>query len=329
MPASALDDIDFGDVLPPVVLLLGDDEFLAARAVEQVAAAARQVASDIDLHERAGADVGESELGEMLSPSLFGGRRLVTITSAQDLKAAVLDSVVALVRVPTDDVCLVLQHAGGAKGKALVAAARGVNAFEISCARLTRAEERLAFVRGEVRRAAGSITSEAAALVLDSVGSDLRELSTVAAQLVGDSGGHVDARMVAEYHRGRAEVSGFAVADRAVLGDIAGALETLRWALAIGVPHVVIADALADGVRTIARVTAAGRGNPYQLAQQLGLPHWKVKRAMSQARGWSEPGLRRALGVVAELNAEVKGVAVDPGYALERAIGRLRAARVA
>jgi DNA polymerase III subunit delta len=265
----------------------------------------------------------------MLSPSLFGGRRLVTITSAQDLKAAVLDSVVALMRGPTDDVCLVLQHAGGARGKALVTAARGVDAFEISCARLTRAEERLAFVRGEVRRAGGSITAEAAALVLDSVGSDLRELSTVAAQLVGDSGGQVDARIVAEYHRGRAEVSGFAVADRAVLGDIAGALETLRWALAIGVPHVVIADALADGVRTIARVTAAGRGNPYQLAQQLGMPHWKVKRAMSQARGWSEPGLRRALGVVAELNADVKGVAVDPGYALERAIGRLRAARVA
>jgi DNA polymerase III subunit delta len=329
MAASALDDVDFGGVLPPVVLVVGDDEFLAARAVEQVAAAARHVDPDIDPHERAGAEVGERELSEMLSPSLFGGRRLVTITSAQDLKAALIESVTELLRAPADDVCLLLQHAGGAKGKALVTAARGVNAFEISCARLSRAEERLAFVRGEVRRAGGSITPEATALVLDAVGSDLRELSTVATQLVGDSGGHVDAQIVAEYHRGRAEVSGFAVADRAVLGDIAGALETLRWALSVGVPHVVIADALADGVRTITRVTAGGRGNPHQLAQQLGLPPWKVKRALSQARGWSEPGLRRALSVVAELNADVKGVAVDPGYALERAIARLRAARVA
>lgn len=265
----------------------------------------------------------------MLSPSLFGGRRLVVITSAQDIKAATMDSVVALVKAPAEDVCLVLQHAGGAKGKALLAAARGAKALEITSARLTRADERLSFVRGEVRRAGGSIAADAAALVLDSVGSDLRELSTAVRQLVGDSGGRIDAAIVAEYHRGRAEVSGFAVADRAVLGDIPGALETLRWALSIGVPHVVIADALADGVRTVARVTAAGRGNPYQLAQQLGMPPWKVKRALSQARGWSEPGLRSALAVVAELNADVKGVAVDPGYALERAIARLRDARAA
>jgi DNA polymerase-3 subunit delta len=329
MAVSALDDIDFGSALPPVVLLVGEDEFLADRALEQVAAAARRLDPDIEVHERSAADIGEGELSEMLSPSLFGGRRLVAITSAQDVKSAIVASVTALLTAPADDVCLVLQHAGGAKGKALLSAARGTKPLEITCARLTRSDERLSFVRSEVRRAGGSITPDAAALVLDSVGSDLRELATAANQLVGDSGGRIDAAIVAEYHRGRAEVSGFAVADRAVVGDIAGALETLRWALSIGVPHVVIADALADGVRTIARVTAAGRGNPYQLAQQLGMPPWKVKRALNQARGWTEPGLRNALTVVADLNADVKGVAVDPGYALERAIGRLRAVRAA
>jgi DNA polymerase-3 subunit delta len=331
MVASALDDIDFGGALPPCVLVVGDDEFLAARAIEQITAAARKLDPDIEEHSRAGAEVADSELSSMLSPSLFGGRRLVVITSAQDIKAAMMDPVVAIVRTPAEDVCLVLQHAGGAKGKALLTAARGAKALEITSARLTRSDERLAFVRSEVRRVGGSITADAAALVLDSVGSDLRELSSAARQLVGDSGGQIDAVIVAEYHRGRAEVSGFAVADRAVLGDIPGALETLRWALSIGVPHVVIADALADGVRTVARVTAAGggRGNPYQLAQQLGMPPWKVKRALSQARGWSEPGLRSALAVVAELNADVKGVAADPGYALERAIARLREARAA
>jgi DNA polymerase-3 subunit delta len=329
MVASALDDIDFGGALPACVLVVGDDEFLAARAVEQITTAARQLDPDVEEHTRAGAEVADGELSAMLSPSLFGGRRLVVITSAQDVKAAMMDSVVALVRAQAEDICLVLQHAGGAKGKALLTAARGAKALEITAARLTRADERLSFVRSEVRRAGGSITADAAALVLDSVGSDLRELSMAVRQLVGDSGGRIDAGIVAEYHRGRAEVSGFAVADRAVLGDIPGALETLRWALSIGVPHVVIADALADGVRTVARVTAAGRGNPYQLAQQLGMPPWKVKRALSQARGWSEPGLRSALAVVAELNADVKGVAVDPGYALERAIARLREARAA
>ena len=129
------------------------------------------------------------------------------------------------------------------------------------------------------------------------------------------------------YHRGRAEVTGFAVADRAVVGDVPGALEALRWALAVGVAHVLVADALADGVRSIARVSSAGRGNPYALASSLGMPPWKVKRAQSQARGWSATGLAGPSQTVAALNADVKGVAADPSYALEAAIRDLAAAR--
>jgi DNA polymerase-3 subunit delta len=52
-----------------------------------------------------------------------------------------------------------------------------------------------------------------------------------------------------------------------------------------------------------------------------------VKRAGSQGRGWTETGLRQALNVVAALNADVKGAAVDPDYALETAVRRIGAAR--
>jgi DNA polymerase III subunit delta len=209
-----------------------------------------------------------------------------------------------------------------------VEAARSAGAHEVLCTRLTRPDERLEFIRAEVHRAGGSITPDGAAALLDAVGSDLRQLAAVCEQLVADSGGRIDAQVVAAYHRGRAEVSGFAVADRAVVGDVTGALENLRWALSIGVPHVVIADALAEGARSVARVSAAGRrGSSYDLAQRLGMPTWKVKRAQAQSRGWTEAGIRQAMIVVAELNADVKGVAVDPGYALERAIMALAQAR--
>jgi DNA polymerase-3 subunit delta len=52
----------------------------------------------------------------------------------------------------------------------------------------------------------------------------------------------------------------------------------------------------------------------------LGMAPWKVRRAQSQARGWQEAGLRRALATVATLNADVKGAAADPDYALEHAV---------
>jgi DNA polymerase-3 subunit delta len=90
---------------------------------------------------------------------------------------------------------------------------------------------------------------------------------------------------------------------------------------------VLIADALFDGVHTLARVASAGRGDPYAMARDLGMPAWKIRKAQGQMRGWDEPGVRSALGVVATLNADVKGAAADGGYALERGVRALLAAR--
>ena len=112
-----------------------------------------------------------------------------------------------------------------------------------------------------------------------------------------------------------------------MVGDVPAALEALRWALHVGVDPVPIADALADGVRTVARVAAAGRGNAYQLASSLGMPAWKIERAQRQARGWTPEGLVDAMQVAAECNAAVKGGSDDRGYALERAVFAVSAAR--
>ena len=141
-------------------------------------------------------------------------------------------------------------------------------------------------------------------------------------------GPRVDRARVARYYRGRAEVSGFTVAEAAVVGDLPGALEALRWALHVGVDPVPIADALADGIRTISRVASAGRGgNSYQLASSLGMPAWKVDKAQKWARGWTSENLVAAMKVAAECNAAVKGGADDRGYALERAVFAVVAAR--
>jgi DNA polymerase-3 subunit delta len=93
------------------------------------------------------------------------------------------------------------------------------------------------------------------------------------------------------------------------------------------VPAVLIADALADGVRTAARVSSLSIRDPFDLARALKLPKWKVDKAQKHARGWSIEGLQRALGVVAELNADVKGAAASADYALERAVRRLLTVR--
>ncbi|HEX3813400.1 MAG TPA: DNA polymerase III subunit delta [Mycobacteriales bacterium] len=313
--------------LPPLRLVVGDEELLVARAVSDSVAAARALDPQTDVRELTAAEIEPGVIYDLLSPSLFAERRVIVVQRAHEARAEIADVLTAYAKNPDDTITLIVVHSGGNRGKALLTALRAAKADEVECKPLRGASERIDFVRAEVSRAGGSISPPAAAALLDAVGNDLRELAAACSQLASDSGGHVDADAVARYHRGRAEVTGFAVADRAVLGDVPGALETLRWALSVGVAHVLVADALADGVRTIARVSSAGGGNPYALASSLGMPPWKVKRAQTQSRGWNDAGLTAALGAVADVNADVKGVAPDPGYALERAIRRVGAAR--
>ncbi len=308
-------------------LVLGEEELLVERAVEAIVTQARAEDPTAELRRLSPAETTPGDLAESLSPSLFAEGRVVVLLAAQeagkDLSAAILRQAADL---PAGMV-LVVQHTGGARNKALADALRKAGAAVISCDRVTRHEERAEFVRGEARRAGGRIAQAAVGVLIEAVGSDLRELAAATSQLVADTGGSVDESAVRRYYRGRAESSGFAVADKVVLGDRAGALEALRWAQLLGVPPVLIADALADAVRTLARVGSAGRGDPNRLAGPLGMPPWKVRKAQQQVRHWRPESLAEAFAAAAEVNADVKGAAADPDYALERAVMRICDAR--
>jgi DNA polymerase-3 subunit delta len=314
-------------VLPqPLQLLLGDEEVLVERAMWAAVGMARAADADAELRRVKVSDLTPAELAEMLSPSLFAEGRVVVLEAAQDAGKEIAEALIVHARRPAEGVVLIVVHSGGGKGKAakeLPATLRKLGAHVTECAKITKPADREAFVRDEVRRAGGRIDPEALRLLVEAVGSDLRELSSAASQLVADTGGTVDAAGVRRYHHGRADVTGFAVAEKAVTGDRAGALEALRWAFHLGVPHVLIADALADAVRTIGRVASVGRADPYRLAGELKMPVWKVRKALSQARGWTSVGITEALQVVGAVNADVKGAAADAEYALERSVLRL------
>jgi DNA polymerase III subunit delta len=304
-------------------LVVGEEELLRARAVTAVRAAVRERHPDSEEHELAAAGLPVGQLADVLAPSLFGGHRLVVVTGVHEAAAALAEALTSYTTDPDPDLTLVLVHAGGKRNEALLKTFKAAGAAVDDCPRISSPGDRIAFVRNEVRAAGGRITPDAAVALLDAVGNDLRQLSSAASQLVSDFGGTIDADAVARFHRGQAEVSGFTVAERVLVGDTAGSVEMLRWALERGVAHVLIADALADGVRTAARVASLNTSNIGDLARQLKLPPWKVKKAQSQARGWTIDALQQAIGVTAELNADVKGAAASADYALERAVRRI------
>ena len=314
------------DPVAPVTIVVGEEEFLVDRAVRDLIKAADAG----DVHDRDGADLGPGELDSLTSPSLFGGGCVVVIRSAQDASKEVTAELAAYAASPAPDAALILTHAGGAKGKELLASVRAAGAQVIECPKVTRFTERLDFVRAEFRRAGRRADDAAARALLDAVGSDLRELAAACDQLAADadSEDRVDEGLVARYFRGRAEATGFAVADRAVEGHLAQALEQLRWALATGVSPVLICSALAQGVRLLGRVSSASRGaSSAALAAEVGAPPWKIDVVRRQLRGWHAEGIARALHAVAEADAQVKGEAASADYALERAVRRIVAAR--
>ncbi|MFF3226294.1 DNA polymerase III subunit delta [Nocardia suismassiliense] len=311
---------------PALHLMLGDEELLVERAVAEVTAQVRALAPDADSvpvdRMRAG-DASTAELAELLSPSLFAEDRVIILESAAEAGKDAVAVITAAAGDPPEGVVLVVLHSGGGRAKALVPALQKAGAVVHDCAKVTKAAERVEFVRGEFRNAGVRVAGDVVQAMLESVGSELRELAAACSQLVSDTGGKIDVAAVHRYYSGKAEVSGFDVADLAVAGDRPGAMEALRWANDRGVAHVLLADALADSVHTIARVGSAGRGDPFKLAQQLGMPPWKVKKAQAQARNWTPTTIGSALQVVAALNADVKGGAADANYALEHALTQI------
>lgn len=312
-------------------LILGDEELLAERAVGEILRMVRASAGtdDVPVDRLRAGDVSTNELAELLSPSLFADERVVVLEAAAEAgKDAAALIAAAAADLPLGTV-LVILHSGAGRAKALATQLRDLGARTHPCAKIAKAADRADFVRSEFRALGVKADDDTVSAMLDAVGSDIRELASACSQLVADTGGRVDAGAVRRYHSGKAEVTGFEIADKAVLGDVAGSAEALRWAMARGVAHVLLADALAEAVHSIGRVGLLS-GDPYRLAGEVGMPPWRVQKAQKQARRWNHDKVAVALRLVAALNADVKGAAADPDYVLEdtvRKVAELAAAR--
>jgi DNA polymerase-3 subunit delta len=306
--------------LAPVTLLLGDEELLVSRALARVLAAARERDPDVDVRDLAASAVDSGVLLDLQTPSLFGELRVLVLRGVQDLADDVRDALLPFVASPVEGACLVLVHAGGVKGKRLLDAVKASGANVLPCAKVDKLGDRLAFVQGEFDAVRVEVTAGACRAVVDAVGGDLRELSGACNQLAADTAGTVDERAVARFFRGRADASGFAVADRALEGDVPGALVELRQALCAGVDPVLVVAALARQLRTVAKVASAGRAKADVVARELKLAPWMVDKARRQSRGWAPDSLAAAHAAVAVADGEVKGGGTDPEFAVERAV---------
>ncbi|APT85232.1 DNA polymerase III subunit delta [Corynebacterium aquilae] len=302
----------------PVQLIVGDDEFLTERARREIIDQLRQQSPGLEVVVMAPSEVTVNELNLQLSPSLFGDDKAVVITRAQDAGKDAADAVLAAAMDMSPGMTLIVQHSGGGRQKQLATKLEKI--AQVHRTPSLKPKDLPGFVREEFARHRVSVTPDVHLALLESVGSDLRELASAVGQLVADTGGDISVASVHAYYTGVAEVSGFEIADLAVQGKTAKAVASTRRALQLGMSPVQLASALANKVDAIARMYST-RGKPD--AGALGMHPYAVQLTHQIARRWSGESVSDAVIVVAELDAAVKGQAADPEFAIEDAVRRI------
>lgn len=310
------------EVLGRVILVTGKEEYLGARTVDEVKIAVRAHDAEAEFSDTPAADLTLGTLGEMSAPSLFSAVRCVVVRNLENLPDESVDGLLDYAAAPVDDVAIVLVHGGGQKGSGVLTKLRKLPAVTEHKSEELKPSDFPNFVANEVRRHGATLDREAADVLIEAIGRDLRSLAGAASQLANDfPGGRIGEAEVRRYFGGRAEAKSFAVADAAFAGRDRVALEELRWALETGTAAVLITSAFAGSARGLARLVSAPRGmRDVDLAREVGVPPWKLRSLRDQARGWSEPGLARAIRAVAQADADIKGAASDASYALERLV---------
>lgn len=295
---------------------------LAERAVEERRAEALKHQPGADVNRITADQLGESMLSEVVGGSLFSSHIVAIIEDVGACPAEVVDQLVAVAKEPGEELCLILVHGGGNKGKGLIDKLKKAK-IETITAPSMKAWEVWKFAAAEAKRQRLRITQEAAQALVDAVGTDLRTIVGAVSQLADDADtDEIDVPLIRRYFAGRAEVTSFNVADAVMAGNPSLAMERLRWALGTGAPHVLVTSAMANNFRGMGKyLEASGRRmSDGDLARMLGIPPFKVRDYAKCSRLWTTRGVAQAIQLIAQADAEVKGAATDPDFALEHMV---------
>ena len=310
-----------------IYLLLGSEAALADRALGKLLAELKQERAEITTLFAGEVSVGE--ISDALSPSLFSERRALILRDLQDLAEEAKNEITRYLDATDETLTLVLVHKGGVKGKALLDQIKKAKPEIIACEPLKKESEKEEFVRNLFLDLGRKASPAAVNALVNATGTDLRELSAAVSQLASDSpAGLIEESHVNKYHQGKVETTGFDVADKVMEGNLPESLITLRHAITTRTDPVMITSAIASSLRGIAKVSGSNRGQKsFELAGELGMAPWQIDKARRQLNGWNANTLTAAVAAIAKCDAQVKGGASDPIYALEQALTRICAAR--
>lgn len=326
----AVAEVQWHSVAPaPIVLLTGKEALLIQRALERVKGLAIDAQPEIEVHRVLASDTSAVDFSQLTAPSLFGEPRLVIIDELAKGSDGLLESLITYVGSPEPDVTLVLAHRGEARGKKLLDTVKKSGAPWVNAAAIKKSKDVMTFAMSEFSRQKRRVSNDAVKAIVDAFGSDLMELAAICQQLMADSMpgesetprpiGLDDVRALTA---GRAETTGFAIADAAIAGKEREALALLRQAELSGLAAPAIVGTFASKMRQIAKVSTPGA-----TAKSAGMPEWMFRNSARQARHFSDRALAASFEAIARADAGVKGLDRDAQWAMQRLVIDISRAR--
>ncbi len=304
------------------LLVTGPESLLAERAVTGFIARATAERPDAAVVRVEAGQVNGGSLAEAAGGSLFASDTVLVVTDLSELAPELADQVVGMASEPGPDLALALVHPGGNKGKAVLDRLKKLRTELVDCPSI-KPWDLPQFVSAETRRQQGRVDAGTAVVLIDAVGKDPRSLVAAIRQLLEDAPERVlTETAVRRYFGGSADVTSFAVADDVLAGRLEGAMGKLRWALSTGVAPVLVTSALSSNLRNLGKYLDAreARLRDAEIASVIGVPFWKLRPLSEFARDWKQTGVARAIQAVAVADAQIKGAASDPGFALEQVV---------
>lgn len=150
------------------------------------------------------------------------------------------------------------------------------------------------------------ISKDAAAALVEHLGTDLRELATAVEQLTLATTGSIGVEVVNKLFRGL-ESQVYVFLDAVLRRDRASALRHLSALMRGGQHPLAIHATLARQFRALAAVKGQGRPNPAELARELDLTPAYVTRATKNERNFDPAEVRRAFRLLADSDLSLKG----------------------
>jgi DNA polymerase-3 subunit delta len=309
--------VEWRKVAPsPLILVFGSEEYIYGATIRRLRDQVRKVNPGVEIYEVEASEYVAGDLENMASPSLFSDPKLILIQAVEKATDDLIEDGKNFDFSTLVDTNVVFQHSGtSTRGKALLDAIRGNDlAVEITCSKVSKDNEKTAFVQAHFLDAGRKVTQSAVRALVDAFGNNILELAASCDQLLADSAEQIDEELVDRYFGGRLEADAFKIFDAAVSGKAGEAILLFRHSREVGVDLVYMLGGLASKVRQLVTIY----GQPNATAQTLGMHPYSFSQVRKSLAGWNDEGLANALRAVADADAAAKGAERQPEYRVEQ-----------